>query len=194
MLSALGPLGPGVRPALPLAVGGPGGALPSGLALGPMLLGRLGAPLGMVRPGPAPIYLPPDALLLPGMVPPIGPPRIFGGGMPIGGEASLFFPAGAPIARLGLVWYNALPLSGPVPQIFRGGGPVPPTLPAITLTPGGPVGAVFVGSGGGPIGVLVIGGGGLPIGPAPPVGRAIAAEQARTALVSGPAIGFPGTG
>lgn len=125
----------------------------------------------------------------------IGPERIYRGGLPIAGLESLFFPGGAPIALLGLVWSDSLPLSGAVPQVYRAGGaPYPPTLPIITLTPSGPIGGFFVGSSGAPVGVDIFGGGGLPIGPAPPIARFIAAEQARTALVTIPAVLFGGAG
>ncbi len=154
-----------------------------------MLGAAPGMSLGLVRPGPGPIYV---AAALPG-APPIAPERILRGGQPILGEATLFRGAGAPIALLGLVWSGGLPLSGPVAQIYRAGGaPVFPTTPAATLTPSGPIGAFFLGTTGAPIGVPVFRGGGLPIGPGPAVARAIAAEQFRTAYVTAPAIGLPG--
>lgn len=96
-------------------------------------------------------------------VPPIGPqgfglpgasieePGAYQGGSPVGGPGSLFNIGGAPIALLGGVFSGGLPLGGPVTQAFRSGGPVPPTLFAITLESSGPIGAFFIGQGGEPI-------------------------------------------
>lgn len=119
-------------------------------------------------------------------------PGQYAGGQPVGGPSSIFNVGGAPIAVLGGVFSGGLPIGGPVTQIFRGGSaPVPPTLFINTLTPSGPIGPPFIGSGGAPIGVDSIGGGGLPIGPSAEVAQAIAALQPPTASVAAPTFGPP---
>ncbi|HYG60632.1 MAG TPA: hypothetical protein VD902_21370 [Symbiobacteriaceae bacterium] len=100
---------------------------------------------------------------------------------------------GAPLAVLGGVFSGGLPIGGPVTQIFRGGSaPLPNTLFISTITPSGPIGAFFIGTGGAPIGVDVFRGGGLPIGIPAPLEQRIEAIQPRTALVGPPALAFGG--
>lgn len=96
----------------------------------------------------------------------------------------LFNIGGAPIAILGGVFSDGLPIGGPVTQIFRGGSaPTPPTLFVSTLTPSGPIGAFLLGASGAPIGVETLGGGGLPVGVPPEVGEEESILQPRTILV-----------
>lgn len=149
MAVALGGVGSGGRPVRPPAAPGvagrkiePGGAIGE-VAVGP---GSLPAVPGLLQVLASPLA---------------GPAEI-----PVGRPISpIFNIGGAPIAVLGGVFFGGLPLAGPVSQIFRGGSaPIPPTLFTATLSPSGPIGAFFIGSGGAPIGVPVMGGGGLPIG------------------------------
>lgn len=103
----------------------------------------------------------------------------------------IFNIGGAPIAVLGGVFSGGLPIGGPVTQIFRGGSaPEPPTLFIATITPSGPIGTFFIGSGGAPIGGDTFGGGGLPIGVPPELQAEIGEIEPRTALVGAPAITF----
>lgn len=120
-------------------------------------------------------------------------PPLFTGGTPVSGPESLFNIGGAPIAVLGGVFGDGLPIGGPVTQVFRGGSaPVPNTLFLSTLTPSGPIGNFLIGAQGGPIGALTFGGGGLPIGAPPAVFAAAAAIQPRTAAVgAAPQVGVP---
>jgi hypothetical protein len=74
-------------------------------------------------------------------------PGAFTEGQPVG-PASLFNIGGAPIAILGGVFTNGLPLGGPVGQVFRSSAPEPNTLFISTLTPSGPIGTFLIGSAG----------------------------------------------
>lgn len=78
-------------------------------------------------------------------------------GTPIGPD-SKFNIEGAPIAVLGGVFTNGLPLGGPFSQVFRSTGPLPFTVFESTTTSSGPIGGFLVGSEGG----------GLQFGPAAP--------------------------
>jgi hypothetical protein len=79
------------------------------------------------------------------------------GGAPI--ALPVFSVGGVPIAVLGGVFAGGLPLAGPVSELFRGGaGPLPPTLFASTISPGGPIEAFLLGSSGTPIGAGSLGG------------------------------------
>ncbi len=105
----------------------------------------------------------------------------------------LFNIGGAPIAVLGGVFSDGLPIAGPVTQIFRGGSaPEPPTLFLATISPSGPIGDFFIGSGGSPIGTETFGGGALPIGAPAALRVAVAQIQPREALVGPAAIAFGG--
>lgn len=76
-------------------------------------------------------------------------------------------PTGAALSPLGGVFTGGYPLGGPLSETFRGGGgPLPPTLFISTVSPAGPIGGFFVGTGGVPIGVGVATAGGA-IGAAP---------------------------
>jgi hypothetical protein len=110
----------------------------------------------------------------------------FPAGAPVGGLESTFNIGGAPIAILGGVFGDGLPLGGPVGQIFRGTAPLPNTLFINTVSSSGPIGLFFLGTSGAPIGVATFGGGGLPIEPSPPFAREIAAIGPLTAGVVGP--------
>jgi hypothetical protein len=109
---------------------------------------------------------------------------------PVGGPDSTFNIMGAPIAILGGVFSDGLPLGGPVGQIFRGVGPVPNTLFINTLSPAGPIGMFFIGLQGAPIGVATFGGGGLAIQPPQAAIPVIEAIQPEAALVGLPAAIF----
>lgn len=71
-------------------------------------------------------------------------------GTPIGPD-SKFNIMGAPIAVLGGVFTNGLPLSGPFSQVFRSTGPLPFTLFESTTESSGPIGGFLIGSQGGPL-------------------------------------------
>lgn len=176
-------IAPGAGPAAPL---GPGG-LPIGA--GERFFG--GAPITVEVAPPGAVPLAPEQFGERGLS--IAAPLLFTAGTPVGGPASIFNIGGAPITVLAGVFSGGLPLGGPVTQIFRGGsGPEPPTLFAQTLTPSGPIGGFFIGSGGAPIGAETFGGGALPIGLPAPVAQEAAAIQPRTALVgANPVIGTP---
>lgn len=109
---------------------------------------------------------------------------------PVGGPESTFNIGGAPIALLGGVFGDGLPIGGPVGQIFRGTAPLPNTLFVSTVSPGGPIGLFLLGISGAPIGVPTFGGGGLAIQPPPEVAREIAEIGPLTAAVTGPAVVF----
>ncbi|HLO04234.1 MAG TPA: hypothetical protein VK191_14070 [Symbiobacteriaceae bacterium] len=66
-------------------------------------------------------------------------------GNPIGPD-SKFNREGAPIAVLGGVFSNGLPLGGPFSQFFRSTGPLPFTVFESTTTSSGPIGGFLVGS------------------------------------------------
>jgi hypothetical protein len=89
-------------------------------------------------------------------------PASYFGSSPVGGPASIFNIGGAPIAILGGVFGDGLPIGGPVSQVFRTGAPIPNTLFLATLESGGPIGAFFIGNGGAPIGEVGVDG--APIG------------------------------
>jgi hypothetical protein len=125
--------GPGGLPIEPLS----GGSDAAARAIGPPAADQPVEPIG------------PEGFGLPGAS--IEEPGAYQGGSPVGGPASLFNIGGAPIALLGGVFSGGLPLGGPVTQAFRSGGPVPPTLFAITLESSGPIGAFFIGQSGDPI-------------------------------------------
>lgn len=66
-------------------------------------------------------------------------------GTPIGPD-SKFNIAGAPIAPLGGVFSDGLPLSGPFSQVFRSTGPIPFTVFESTTASSGPIGPFIIGS------------------------------------------------
>lgn len=68
-------------------------------------------------------------------------------GAPIGPD-STFNVFGAPIAILGGVFTNGLPLSGPFSQVFRSTGPIPFTVFESTPTSSGPIGGFLIGAAG----------------------------------------------
>lgn len=66
-------------------------------------------------------------------------------GTPIGPD-SKFNAMGAPIAVLGGVFENGLPISGPFSQVFRSTGPLPFTVFESTTESSGPIGGFLIGS------------------------------------------------
>lgn len=66
-------------------------------------------------------------------------------GTPIGPD-SKFNIMGAPIAVLGGVFTNGLPLGGPFSQVFRSTGPLPFTVFESTTESSGPIGGFLLGS------------------------------------------------
>jgi len=140
-----------------------------------------GAPIGAETGGseaqgalPTPGIAVPEGIT-PGSVPPISPTFNIGG---------------APIALLGGVFSEGLPIAGPVTQLFRGGGGAQPnTLFIATISPSGPIGTFLIGGGGGPIGTASFGRGGLPIGATPAVEREVEILGPRTALVGATLVG-----
>ncbi|MFZ5814631.1 MAG: hypothetical protein ACOY93_04955 [Bacillota bacterium] len=138
-------------------------------------------------------------IAVPGIPPapsaPLAPPEIFAAGEPIGGPATIFNIGGAPITVLGGVFRGGLPIGGPVTQIFRGGSaPLPNILFVATISPSGPIGEFFLGTGGAPIGSTIFGGGALPIGVVEEVAQRVEAIEPRTALGGNPAISPGGAG
>lgn len=104
-------------------------------------------------------------------------PGAFTGGQPVG-PGSTFNISGAPIAILGGVFTNGLPLGGPVTQVFRSGGPQPFTLFLSTLLSSGPIGPFLLGAAGaelqfGPSTIYFIAPGGGPPSIAPAIGASL---------------------
>ncbi|HYF91785.1 MAG TPA: hypothetical protein VD969_06035 [Symbiobacteriaceae bacterium] len=131
--------------------GGPAGGRPIGD-------GIAGAPGGLpIRseagpPAPGRPVEPEPEFGLPGAS--IEAPGAYFAGGPVLGPGSIFNIAGAPIAILGGVFGNGLPIGGPISQIFRSGAPLPNTLYIAELESSGPIGAIFLPTGGGPIGPM----------------------------------------
>lgn len=170
---------PGQQGGVPIGPEGPPPAPAGGRAIGSAEEATVaGQPIrsgtGIV-PGGRPV-MPEPEVGLPGAS--ILAPGSYFGSSPVGGPASIFNIGGAPIAVLGGVFGNGLPIGGPVTQVFRTGAPIPNTLFIVTLGPGGPIGNFFIGSGGTAIGEVGAAGapiglglGGEPIGPiAPSIG------------------------
>jgi hypothetical protein len=75
-------------------------------------------------------------------------PGAFEGGRPVGGPASTFNIGGAPIAVLGGVFSAGLPIGSIIATINRSTLVAPNTVFFSSLTPGGPIGELFLGASG----------------------------------------------